>query len=420
MARRRVAPVFPPAAPWVPSITDCTNPVAIAPHQPRYNNRTMSAPIPSTEPASARAVPIFALPDHQVILGLLPDIEDRRWSTSEAVRRLGNRQLVPVAINPDPDHPLLYFADLGSHPYREWQHIHSIRQLAQAGRIVEYFSTPAALLDCPNLVAMPRQPRGFILHVSRCGSTLLGKALVRADGVGVIHQPSVLQHGFWAWISGNWRSPEDWQPAANPLNRMRFQNLLNLLCQPRLADEKEIFIKFISWNCLYADFIRAAFPTVPAVFMYRHPVEVIASVLCQTSAVLTARGSRQAEFLTGASALDLSAMDDVAYLSCCYVRYIRAILNAQPRPALLEFSAFVPGVLERVLAAAFAMRPDNHQLGRMREQFSIYSKDDLNQRAYRHDSSAKRASLNHRQRHYVEQYCHAHWQELLNASQNII
>lgn len=321
----------------------------------------MPAPIPSTDPASRQAVPIFALPDHQVILGLLPEIEDRRLSTSAAAGRIRNRQLVPLAINPEAHDPLLYFADLGDHRYREWQHIHSIRRLAQAGHIVEYFSTSAALLDCPNLLAAPRQPRGFILHVSRCGSTLLGKALARADGVAVIHQPSVLQHGFWAWFSGKWRSPGDWQPEANPLNRIRFQNLVHLLCQPRLADENDTFIKFISWNCLYANFIREAFPAVPTVFMYRHPVEVIASVLRQTSAVLTARGSRQAEFLTGASARDLSAMDDVAYLSCCYVRYIRAILDAGSPPALLEFSAFVPGVLENVLAAAFAMRPDNHQ-----------------------------------------------------------
>ena len=385
--------------------------------KPGYNSGAVPDQTASTNPASA---PLFAVPEHHVIRSLLPDIEDKRLSTQAAVDRIRDPRLVPVGINPEPGRPLLYFADLGNHRYREWQHIHTLRQIAQAGDIKEYFSTPATLLDCSDLVERPRQPRGFILHVSRCGSTLLGKALARADGVGIINQPAVLQHGFWAWLSGNWQSRHDWQPEANSLNHIRFRNLVSLLCQPRLEDESEIFIKLISWNCLYVDFIREAFPAVPTLFMYRDPVEVVASVLRQTSAVLVARGGSQAEFLTGKSPAELAAMDDIVYLSCCYARYVGAILRARSPPALLEFSRFVPDALGEILATAFAMWPDHHQLGRMREQFSVYSKDDLNQVAYKQDSGEKRASLSDTQRQSVEQYCYARWQELLNASQNVV
>ncbi len=376
--------------------------------------------ISSVVDPAAKAAPIFALPDHHVITSLLSDIEDRRLSTREATERIRSQYWVPVAINPGPNNPLLYFADLGTYQYREWQHIYSVQQLAQTGRIVDYFSTPAELLDHPGLVAAPRKPRGFILHMSRCGSTLLGKVLARADGIGIINQPSVLQHGFWSWITGSWQSRSNWRPESNALNLVRFRNLVNLLCRQRLDSEHDIFIKFISWNSLYVDFIHAAFPDVPTLFLYRDPVEVIASVFRETSAVLLARGNRQAEFLAGKQATELAAMDDVAYLCSCYANYFRAILDAQPQPKLLSFAAFVPGALEKILAAAFALQPDSHQLRQMHEQFSVYSKDDRNQTGFKDDSQSKHEMLSDDHLRLAEQYCRANWRKLRNSPQNII
>lgn len=369
---------------------------------------------------AAKAAPIFALPDHRVITSLFSDIEDRRLSTSEATQRIHSRYWVPIAINPEPSSPLLYFADLGMYQYREWQHIYSVQQLAQSARIADYFSTPAQLLDIPDLVAAPRTPRGFILHMSRCGSTLLGKILARADGIGIINQPSVLQYGFWSWITGSWQSRSNWRPESNTLNLVRLRNLVNLLCRQRLDNERDIFIKFISWNSLYVDFIRAAFPDVPTVFLYRDPVQVIASVFRETSAVLLARGSRQAEFLAGKGATELAAMDDVAYLCSCYAHYFRAILDAQPQPKLLSFAAFAPDALEKILAVAFALQPDSHQLRQMREQFSVYSKDDRNQTSFSDDSKSKHRMLSDVHLRLAEQYCRAAWRKLRDSQRNII
>lgn len=386
----------------------------------RYNSGTVPNRISPVVDLAAKTAPIFALPDHHVITSLLPDIEDRRLSIHEASERIRSGCWVPIAINPGPDSPLLYFADLGTYQYREWQHIYSVQQLAQSGRIADYFSTPAELLDIPDLVAEPRKPRGFILHMSRCGSTLLGKVLARADGIGIINQPSVLQHGFWSWITGSWQSRRNWRPESNALNLVRFRNLLNLLCRRRLDNEHDIFIKFISWNSLYVDFIHAAFADVPTLFLYRDPVEVIASVFRETSAVLLARGSRQAEFLAGKGATELDAMDDVAYLCSCYAHYFRAILDAQPQPKLLSFAAFAPDALEKILAAAFALQPDSHQLRQMHEQFSVYSKDDRNQTGFKDDSQSKHEMLSDDHLRLAEQYCRAAWRKLSNSPQNII
>ena len=44
-------------------------------------------------------------------------------------------------------------------------------------------------------------------------------------------------------------------------------------------------MKFSSWNVLYLPLVRAAFPVVPWVFVYRHPVEVMVANLAKNHAV---------------------------------------------------------------------------------------------------------------------------------------
>ena len=369
--------------------------------------------------ANASSMPIFALPEHQVIEQLLPQLTTSTLDIDSARQRLlDNEQLVPVGLNPHQQ--LLYFADLGDHRYREWQHIYSVQQLAVHGRIDAAFSVPAALLDSVDLLPAVRAPRGFILHVSRCGSTLLGKALARAEGIGIINQPAVLQHGFWAWLADNWQQRSRWQPSHDERNTVRFRNLIHLLCRRRRADEDDIFIKFISWNSLYADFIHTCFPTTPMLYMYRDPLEVIASVQRETTAILQARSSAQALFLSHADAASLALMDDVEYLAVCYAHSFARILDTTAQPKMLNYAGFKPDTLARVLDAAFALRPTDAQLQQMLQQFQLYSKDDQNQTSFKDDSHSKRTALSDAQIKTIRQHCESGWQQLLACPHNII
>jgi len=379
-------------------------------------------PAPSSGTASGAAesrVPIFALPEHQVIEGLLPQLITSPLDINTARQRLrDNPQLVPVGLNPHLG--LLYFADLGDHRYQEWQHIYSVQQLALKGSIRTAFSAPASLLDADDLISAVRPPRGFILHVSRCGSTLLGKALARADGIGIINQPAVLQHGFWAWISGNWQQPSQWEPLHDERNCIRFRNLMHLLCQRRRADEDDIFVKFISWNTLYADFIHACFPDTPMLYMYRNPVEVIASVQRETTAILMARQSSQAQFLSHADVDALAAMDDVDYLAACYAHSFARILDTTAHPKMLNYAGFKPDTLLQVLAGGFDLCPPQAQLQQMLQQFQVYSKDDQNQTSFKDDSHSKRNALSDAQIARIQRHCGPGWQRLLASPHNII
>ncbi|MBU1188493.1 MAG: hypothetical protein KKC01_05620 [Gammaproteobacteria bacterium] len=373
----------------------------------------------NTAATAQSEVPIFALPEHQVIEALLPQLAANVLDVDSARQRLrDNPQLVPVALNPHSG--LLHFADLGDHRYQEWQHIYTMQQLALAGGIASAFSVAAELLDGEALLPDVRSPRGFILHVSRCGSTLLGKALARADGLAVINQPAVLQHGFWAWISDNWQRQSSWEPQHDARNQRRFRNLMHLLCRQRRPDEQQVFIKFISWNTLYADFIHACFPATPMLYMYRDPVEVIASVQRETTAILLARQSAQAMFLSNMDAATLAAMDDVEYLAACYAHGFARILDTTAAAKMLNYAGFKPDTFARVLAAAFALEPTAEQLQQMLQQFQVYSKDDQNQTTFKDDSERKRSALSAAQIDRIRQHCEPGWQQLLAHPHNII
>ncbi|MGI9504015.1 MAG: hypothetical protein ACR2RE_13280, partial [Geminicoccaceae bacterium] len=99
-------------------------------------------------------------------------------------------------------------------------------------------------------------PSAFIFHTSRCGSTLFAKALALEPSNLLSIQPAPLQHGFWAAMTDGFQKPL----VANEANLNAFRGLVALLIRKRQKQHKRAFIKFISWNVLYIDFITKAFP----------------------------------------------------------------------------------------------------------------------------------------------------------------
>lgn len=113
------------------------------------------------------------------------------------------------------------------------------------------------------------QPTGFIFHMSRCGSTLLAQTLAALAHNIVISEAGV--------IDGVLRSP--WRdPSIQDEQRLQwFRALVSALARPRHTGERHFFIKFDSWHTVELPLIRQAFPTVPWIFLYRDPTEVLVS-----------------------------------------------------------------------------------------------------------------------------------------------
>ncbi len=344
---------------------------------------------------------IYALPDHEVVMELMPGILDRHFD-GEAARQmvLDFPCAAPVAIEPNGTGRILW-ADFGVHPLQEWQYIFTVKQLAETGQISNSFSTDMSVLDDEDLFCDSVQPTGFIFHVSRCGSTLVTKALARPEENIMISQGSPLQRGFWAHITDDWRREAE----PSPQNLRRFQSLIFAMTRRRIGNERRAFIKFISWNVLYLDFIAAAFPEVPYLFLYRNPAEVIASVKKATTAVLLARGTRQSAFLTGLPQNKVDQMGDTEYLAACYAHYFRTVLRSGTSVSLMDYRNLGPQAFGDVIASCFNYSADPADLLLMQDQFRYHSKDDDGGKKFVNDTARKKAALSHAELKMVDRYC---------------
>ncbi len=318
---------------------------------------------------------LYALPDHEVMENLLPGIRDRYLTTDQAVERILNQPgVVPVAVNPL-GKGLVYFADIGDTPLLEWKYIYTIERLAQENGVGEIFSTDLDILLRDDLVFDYVPIKGLVFHVSRCGSTLFTKALARSPRNLVINQGGPLQEGFWAAITDQWRHP----PEINEPNIRMLQNLVRLMARRRRAEHEHGFVKFISWNIIYVDLICAAFPEASALYLYRNPVEVIANVLQETTAVLRSKGDLLARALTGLRPQDTVNMSNFEFLAHCYANYFNVVLNESAATGLrlvnyeqLKHMDAFADIMQR----GFSLRPDKLELARMQKQYRYYSKDD--------------------------------------------
>jgi hypothetical protein len=108
-------------------------------------------------------------------------------------------------------------------------------------------------------------PSGFIFHPGRCGSTLLAKVLARSRE-NIVFSEADTHNLVWKVLPGNVGSAIDF-----------YRRLVLSMARRRLASYRAHFIKFTSYNVMQFALIRAAFPETPAVFLYRHPDDVLQS-----------------------------------------------------------------------------------------------------------------------------------------------
>jgi hypothetical protein len=117
---------------------------------------------------------------------------------------------------------------------------------------------------------------GFIFHMSRCGSTLLSQMLAATPENIVISEPGPVD----AILRAHFHAPG----VAEERRVQWLQWLVSVLGWRRHSAETNLFIKFDCWDALFIPLIQRAFPGVPWIFVYREPLEVMASHLRQRGA----------------------------------------------------------------------------------------------------------------------------------------
>jgi len=362
---------------------------------------------------------LYALPDHEVVADLIPGIQRIHLVADEAVARIrAVGGMVPVAIDPETETGgagKVLWLDIGDHPFREWQFMYTIQSLARSGATGEAFTTDFSILLDDRILTDPISPSGFVYHISRCGSTLTAKALARSPHHVVINQGGPLQRGFWATITKDFTKEEE----PSPQNLMALRNLILAMTRRRRSEQTHSFVKFISWNTLYMDFIAKAFPEVPALFLYRNPVEVIASVLRETTAILWAKGRQQAGFLTGGPWRETAEMSDVRYLAICFARYLKLAGQAPGSVGLVNYTDINPENFRAMLTRGLHFDPGEDEFALMVEQFRFHSKDDTDSQQFEPDSAEKRASMTEADKRLIEDHCAALVDRLNRSAGNL-
>lgn len=121
-----------------------------------------------------------------------------------------------------------------------------------------------------------RPPDGFLFHVGRCGSTLLVNMLSASGGHLVIKEPDLVSDLIAGWLSA---PDEATRVEIELLLPKAIRYLLSAAGAAVGANIRYRVLKLTAWNIRLANVLLGSFPTTPAVFLYRSPIETVASLL---------------------------------------------------------------------------------------------------------------------------------------------
>ena len=214
------------------------------------------------------------------------------------------------------------------------------------------FNTPLADLPAVAQALPVLPPSGFIFHMSRCGSTLASRMIAADPAHLVLSEPApfdtLLQLDWMATV------PED-------LHIALLRAMLGVLGQ-RSAGATKLFVKLDSWHTRRLPLLARAFPDVPWVFLYREPLEVLASQMEE-------RGMQTLPHYLPPGAYGLSRDDallaDDEYCARVLSRTCAAVLD-QGGPGLLVHYRELPEAAWSRILPHFGVTPSAGQIATMR------------------------------------------------------
>jgi hypothetical protein len=221
------------------------------------------------------------------------------------------------------------------------------------------FRTPFSLLfrrETPIdvLEALPPglEPSGFVFHGSRCGSTLVAQMLASVPRHLVLSEPVPLDQVLRL-------------RAAAEADRVRWLRAMVIaLGRPRRGDERGYVLKLDAWHACNLRLLRHAFPNVPWVFVFREPVEVLASHFRQRGAHMVPGALDPALF--GLSYDDLARIPPEEYCARVLAAIYRAALEHRDSQATFIDYRDLPGAVDRILEA-FGLECSEQERDRMRD-----------------------------------------------------
>lgn len=251
-----------------------------------------------------------------------------------------------------------------------------------------------------------REPAGFIFHMSRCGSTLVANLLRALRHSRVIAEAPALNQ-----ILG--------MPAASSALTDR-QGCADALAVLRAAVHAlggrpggPYFVKFSSWNVFYLPLVRAAFPEVPWVFVYRHPVEVMVANLAREGSWMRARSSPAvAAGVTGLDPGEVAGLAPEEYCARALARFCRAAVESPAEGRLFVNHRDLSLTLLPTLLAFFRVTASEEERAAMAATMRFDAKDPERHRLFTPDAVARQAAASPRVRALAEEWVMEPYEQL--------
>lgn len=221
------------------------------------------------------------------------------------------------------------------------------------------------------------QPTAILFHVSRCGSTLVSRMLATLPGSVVVAEAPVVDD----ILRGSRIAPID-----DDTRVAWLRGAVRAIGGVRSVDAapERLFLKLDAWHVFHAELVRRTFPDTPLIFLYRHPLEVIVSLLRVPSLALV-RGTLTPDQL-GISNAERDSLGPEAWAA--------AVIGAYYGEAARQRRLFVPVDYTRLPDFVWAEMPagafTDGEVARLRAAAGVHAKDPS--RRFSPDSEDKRAS----------------------------
>lgn len=294
-------------------------------------------------------------------------------------------QWTPIRLTLERPEPVVDWCDLRGIAFREPFFMQTVarwaNEPAEGGEALRpVVRTTLSTLEAVDGVGECLEPSGFIFHMSRCGSTVLSRLFGVVPDTFVISEADPINTFLEA-------DPDELNEAAL-IACLRL--MIRALGRKRFGDERHYVVKFSSWNVRRMALLRAAFPNVPWVFVYRAPTEVISSVLKGPPGWMQLqRFPDEAEHLLGIPAAECADMPAEQFCARVLAGFCQAALDGDDGTPLFINYTDLPDVAWGAVARHFGVPLAAEHAARMREEARYYAKD-TERRPFVADDARKR------------------------------
>jgi hypothetical protein len=235
------------------------------------------------------------------------------------------------------------------------------------------------------------EPDGFIFHTSRCGSTLVCNALNSVAMTTVLAEAAPVSETLAPYIPPSiWPFP----PEAWEMNRDRLVwAMITVFGQLRASPTARFYVKFNSWNMLALHILKAVWPNVKRVLLYRDPVETLVSNLRKQPSWLRLKARpKRASALFGFAPEDISAMSLEEFGARVVAQYYsHAAAVSDVGSLLMDYRKLNASGLRQILDFLGVSEPELKESS-IERVLRVYSKDPSRLRPFFDDSAEKQSS----------------------------